>query len=271
MIICTAIHIHLQQSAGTCLPKYPALAEEQTNLTDKRITIIRTNAAKRISNNTHYTNCLRFYILSLIHSSHTECIALINHYSFSTLQHHRMVELYGGAISSELPADAIDVSTFRQIPDTQEVFLLEKPTGLDQSLIFDLLESVDAQSLAEVVAVHLEDILEEPATLVAPLELFTNENLACESHSYLVKPGPSKLESDNAKVYMLLVIHRVEKVNTDIVMSMNVPVESGEVTAEVFNKEAENAIGGTSVVGEAYSVIRKAAVTLKVEDWALFA
>lgn len=181
-----------------------------------------------------------------------------------------MVELYGGAITSDIPVDAVDVSTFRQIPDSQEVFLLEKPTGLDQSLIFDLLERVDAESMPEVVAIHLEDILDEPVVQIAPLETFTNTALDCETYSYIVKPGPSKLESDKVKLYVLLVINRVEKVNTDILVTMNIPVESGEVTAEVFQKVVEEANQGTSSIGQAYSVARTAAASLKVEDWALF-
>lgn len=181
-----------------------------------------------------------------------------------------MVELYGGAITSEIPADAVDVSTFRQIPDTQEVFLLEKPTGLDQSLIFDLLERVDEELMPAVVAVHLEDILDEPAVQIAPLETFDTPALECEGHSYIVKPGPSKLESDTVKLYVLLVILRVKKVNTDVLVTMNIPVESGEVTLEVFQTEVERALLGTSSIAQAYSVVRTAAVTLKVEDWALF-
>lgn len=183
-----------------------------------------------------------------------------------------MVELYGGAITVELPSDAIDVSTFRQIPDTQEVFLIEKPTRLDQSLIFDLLERVDSLSLPEVVAVHLDDILDEPASQVAPLESFQNDNLECESHAFLVKPSPSKLETETAKVFMLLVIHRVEKVQSDIIITMNVPIESGEVTPEVFLQKVEEALSfsSDSIIGEAYGVIKKASTSYKVLDWALF-
>lgn len=181
-----------------------------------------------------------------------------------------MVELYGGAISTQIPEDAVDVSKFRQIPDTQEVFLLEKPTHLDQSLIFDLLERVEG-SLAEVVTVHLDDILEGPAAHIAPLESFANANLECDTHSFLVKPGSSLLESDTVKIYMLLVIHRIERVQTDIVISMNVPVESGDVTAAVFQQETESLLGDFSVLTQAYAVARKAAISLQVEDWALFA
>lgn len=182
-----------------------------------------------------------------------------------------MVELYGGAISSEVPSDAIDVSTFRQIPDTQEVYLLEKPTGLDQSLIFDLLVRVDAESLAEVVAVHLDDILDGPASQIAPIESFTNVHLGCETHSFLVKPGPTKVESSEAKLFMLLVILRIEKVETDVVVTMNVPVEMAEVTAETFQKELDDILSGTSTIGSAYSVIKTASSSLRVLDWALFA
>lgn len=172
----------------------------------------------------------------------------------------------------EIPSDAIDVSTFRQIPDTQEVFLLEKSSGLDQSLIFDLLERVESATLPEIVAVHLDDILDDTASYIAPLESFQNENLECESHSFLVKPGPSKLETEKAKVFMLLVILRVEKVQTDIIITMNVPIETGDVSPEVFQQKVDEAIAISSdaIIGEAYGVINKAATSYKVKNWALF-
>lgn len=184
------------------------------------------------------------------------------------------MKLYGGAISCEIPSDAIDVSTFRQIPDTQEVFLLEKPSALDQSLLFDLLELVVAETLEEVVAVHLDDILEEPAAQLAPLELFLNDNLACEIHSFLVKPAVSKLESETVKLFMLLMIVRAEKAKSDIVITLNVPVECADVTPELFRKETESIMAEPpsqqSILGQAYSVIKKAAMSLDILDWALF-
>lgn len=183
-----------------------------------------------------------------------------------------MTPLYGGAITANLPQGAIDVSQFRQIPDTQEVFLLEKPNGLDQSIIFDLLQSVEADSLPEVIAVHLDDILEAPPTNLAPLESMVHPHLDCETHTFLVKPPHSKQESGNAKLFMFLLLIRLEKVATDFVVTMNVPLEiGGEVTADLFQKEVSGIMNqDQSVLSESYKEIKDSALSLEVHDWELF-
>lgn len=183
-----------------------------------------------------------------------------------------MAPLYGGAITADVPLDVIDVSGFREIPDTQEVFLLEKPNGLDQSIIFDLLELVDAPTLPEVIAVHLDDILEGPASFVAPLEAFEHPNLHSEVHTFLVKPPPAKLETATAKLFMFVMLIRLEKVATDFVVTMNVPVETGgEVTDELFQKEVQTVMAGDkSVLSDAYKQVKTATISLEVQDWALF-
>ncbi|PLW52060.1 hypothetical protein PCASD_02068 [Puccinia coronata f. sp. avenae] len=79
---------------------------------------------------------------------------------------HQQVQLFGGAIVIDLPPNIVDVSTFRQVPDTQEVFIInpkeknerDEPTkekeGQDEeenssslmkdlSMIVEVLESVD--------------------------------------------------------------------------------------------------------------------------------
>lgn len=180
------------------------------------------------------------------------------------------MSLYGGAITTTLPEGAIDVSDFRQIPDTQEVFLLEKSSGLDQSIIIDLLERVEAPDLAQVVAVHLDDILDAPAAFIAPLESAVIPELG-EVHSFLVKPPASKLETNDAKLFTFLTLIRVEKVGTDIVISMNVPLNIGEVTEKVFEEEKNGVINNSDTeLAACYKQIMTIALTLKIQDWSLF-
>lgn len=180
------------------------------------------------------------------------------------------MSLYGGAITTSLPAGAIDVSEFRQIPDTQEVFLLEKPSGLDQSIIIDLLEQVHATDLAQVIAVHLDDILDGPAVFIAPLESASLPELG-EIHSFLVRPPDSKMETKDVKIFTFLALIRVEKVATDIVITMNVPLKKDQVTEKVFNEEKDGVVNkrGTELA-QCYEKIMNIALTMKVEDWSLF-
>lgn len=48
--------------------------------------------------------------------------------------------LFGGAITIELPENAFDVSKIRQVPDHEEVFVHPKS---DQSIMIEILEHVD--------------------------------------------------------------------------------------------------------------------------------
>ena len=59
----------------------------------------------------------------------------------------RKVELFGGAMSSQLCSRFADVSTFRQVPDSQEVFV---DTASQGSLTLELLERQGALSISSI-------------------------------------------------------------------------------------------------------------------------
>ncbi|BHF60133.1 hypothetical protein SprV_0100309400 [Sparganum proliferum] len=65
--------------------------------------------------------------------------------------------LFGGAFQILLPASFKDVSTFRQVPDNQEVFVNDDN---NESLSIDILDSVDATSPEEAARLHFEAIAE---------------------------------------------------------------------------------------------------------------
>lgn len=50
--------------------------------------------------------------------------------------------LFGGALSVTIPARLDDISQFRQVPDTQEVFA---DANTDQSVVVELLEPCEAE------------------------------------------------------------------------------------------------------------------------------
>lgn len=189
----------------------------------------------------------------------------------------QVTDLYGGAITAELPSGAIDASNIREVPDTQEVFLLEQPNKLDQSIIIDLLERVPAETLPEVIAVHLGDIFDEPPQFLAPLESALNEKVGSEVHTFLVKPAPTRQETQTAKLFVFLALIRVERVETDILVTMNVPLECTDVTQEAFSALVQGILTGehldanSPIVADAYKVARGAAMSLDVKDWSLFA
>jgi hypothetical protein len=63
--------------------------------------------------------------------------------------------LFGGAIYTELPAAFTDVSTLRQVPDHQEVFVQNQ--GL-VSIMFDIMERVTGSD-QDAMKIHLNDVV----------------------------------------------------------------------------------------------------------------
>ncbi|WWC95141.1 hypothetical protein V866_001995 [Kwoniella sp. B9012] len=84
--------------------------------------------------------------------------------------------LFGGAISLDLPADYIDASDLRQIPDNQEVFL---SSTSDTAIVLEVLGMVEdglaSTDLWEAIKFHFSSIAHDNASL----------------HSTILTPPPS--------------------------------------------------------------------------------
>lgn len=180
-----------------------------------------------------------------------------------------MTKLYGGAISCDLPEVAVDVSDFREVPDTQEVFILERPDGLDRSVIIDLLEMVKANSLPEIISIHLEDIVDGVPQFLAPIESSTHPE-GFDVHHFLVKPPPSKQETEGVKLFVLICLVRLEKVESDVVFTFNVPLKCGEITPEEFQAQVQNITNSEGELGHCFQQLKHWAATFTVQDWNLF-
>lgn len=125
-----------------------------------------------------------------------------------------MLFLYGGAIKVNIPKNdnyaIIDVSSFRDVPDNQEIFLLEsKSSNIDRNVIFDILEAVPGP-YSDAIATHILDLTETPTT---------NTLLSLSSPSTL-----SYIQHDNIITFLNLI--SLPKFTTDILISMNVPIQS---------------------------------------------
>uniref|UniRef100_A0A7S0EGT1 Uncharacterized protein n=1 Tax=Hanusia phi TaxID=3032 RepID=A0A7S0EGT1_9CRYP len=66
------------------------------------------------------------------------------------------VELFGGAMTMLMPAMFVDVSDFRQIPDTQECWA--DTEGTDQSVILEILAHEDQVQGAAIAEYYWDDI-----------------------------------------------------------------------------------------------------------------
>lgn len=155
------------------------------------------------------------------------------------------VGLYGGAILVELPFFMDDASTFREIPDTQEVFVQNNG---QVSIIFDLLEAVEANDPITRVLTHFKEInslngVEDPIG-ESPITLKSQYGSVgvIKQTEKVLKFGK---DPHNLTIY-IGVIHLL-KAQTDLVVTLNVEDES-----------------------VANSIFEKLISTIKVKDWGLF-
>ncbi|RPD65918.1 Mog1p/PsbP-like protein [Lentinus tigrinus ALCF2SS1-6] len=193
-------------------------------------------------------------------------------------------ELFGGSITTTLPTTLIDASNFRQVPDTQEVFI-SRDSGV--SIIVEVLQSVDATELREaarcvVSSSWIQVQWVKPACLYVSLHFDAlahdndaktkqvNETTDVPNGSDGTTPDPvvlygtqtvQKFNSQSAdEVRILLALYRVLDRNIDLVMTMNVPMASadgGAVSEEDWN--------------EAKAAFEIAAKSLRILDYGLFA
>lgn len=143
-----------------------------------------------------------------------------------------MVDLYGGAVTTVLPEGIVDVSNMRQVPDTQEVFIIEDGEK-DISIIFDLLEQVSSSDVKEALRIHIDDILESnDYTMLEERFLKTlNTNI------YTCYVNTKNLTT-------LVSLIRLDKVQTDVVISMNANESDIDVVKDkyygIFNAACDN-------------------------------
>ncbi|KAK0658585.1 putative ran guanine nucleotide release factor [Lasiodiplodia hormozganensis] len=183
------------------------------------------------------------------------------------------VQLYGGAITVELPSVFGDVSSIREVPDTQEVWL--DRNGLT-SVIFDLTERVDepeARNDEEALKYHLSDIVEPNDTLqtwqfnVASLARMPNVpaySLVATQHP-AAAPENRRPQPDFTGI--LLVLVRLIEQKTDIVITVNVPHVPGEYPKEDVDFAAAKQ---GPLMDAATSIKQHILQTFEIKDYGLF-
>ncbi|EKG10665.1 Ran-interacting Mog1 protein [Macrophomina phaseolina MS6] len=184
------------------------------------------------------------------------------------------IQLFGGAITVELPAGFADVSTFRQVPDTQEVYL--DKDGFT-SIIFDLAERLDesqAQNDHEALKYHFQDIVGDTndATQFWQSNAATLARMPNTPAYTLIATQHPTAEPENRKpqpdfTALLLVLVRLAEQKTDIVITVNVPHVPGEYAKE----EVDFAAAKQGPLMTAAACIRqKILETFQIKDYGLF-
>ena len=188
-------------------------------------------------------------------------------------------DLYGGAITVELPKEYIDASDLRQVPDHQEVFL--SPTTLT-SIIFEINEFVQKQNDAAAVHFHFKDVIAESDRVAQDVSeptkvMMPNASLK-DFPAYVLQGGIVSSEVDKnapsnlpiewqqspemkeqlTRVFQLVV--RMEKYETDLCVRINMPMKEMLSREDVAKEEAF-----------AKGMLEKIVESLEVKDFGLFA
>ncbi|KAI9754426.1 MAG: multicopy suppressor of ts gsp1 [Lichina confinis] len=208
------------------------------------------------------------------------------------MSQYQPISLYGGAITVSLPTGFADVSTIRQVPDNQELYLSQ--TGFT-SVVFDLTERVSDVGVAndrDALEYHFNDIVEVDDIITGrvkrwdgqPISILLAQKLSLPAytlhatvHNHPQNQGQqhqggsvsqvsrSKPELDFTAIILALI--RLPAAETDVVITINVPHFKGEyVPSEVDFDKAD--LGPQ--VRDAMQVRDEILRTFEVKDWSLF-
>lgn len=192
---------------------------------------------------------------------------------------YRNVKLYGGAITADLESDLIDASKFRQVPDTQEVYVCEQPKDLNASdaLIIDLMERVNEPD-EKAIGYHLNEICklnDVKDSVILQQETHAKATHFPDSYTAWIISGEEakKWGRDEVPLILILALIRLDKVKTDLLVSYNLPFHDQkeiEDLKKVFagDKSTDNSALKRIDVGK--EVVGHILDSLKVQNWELF-
>ncbi|KAK9802854.1 hypothetical protein WJX73_008833 [Symbiochloris irregularis] len=184
-----------------------------------------------------------------------------------------MPTLFGGAIELELPERFEDISSYRDVPDNQEVFT---DGDLDQSVIVEILERApvdDAESAEFLFRDYASEGEASSCTVQTCRRLDTGEIplLPAGTDAFLAtgvqrvaKQGDSKELGNELQV--LLAVVRLPQVNSDILITLNTPIYINPAS-----RTAKHVAAGHQATHEhAPAEFAALLTTFTVLDWGLF-
>ncbi|KAG8720014.1 hypothetical protein FRC08_001373 [Ceratobasidium sp. 394] len=170
--------------------------------------------------------------------------------------------LFGGAIDIDLPADLLDASDLRQVPDTQEVFLA---TDSDVSVVIEILERVEPDEPAQAAKFHFDSLAHDNEAVSPEVEAINTPVVQSSPPVLSILRGTQRVPKFNRTspdtVKILLAVYRVLDKGHDLVLTFNIPTQTekaGSAVSEAGLKKWE----------EAFEV---AVSSFKIVDYGLFA
>ncbi|KAG0295053.1 hypothetical protein BGZ96_012626 [Linnemannia gamsii] len=201
-------------------------------------------------------------------------------------------ELYGGAITMNLPSKFGTISHVREVPDHQEVFV---NVDEDQSVIVEILELAAEATDENCAAFHFQQLAEdndaEDASVIQSVSLINNAELPtwpADAKIYLLL-GQQRIAKFNEQqrlqqhhlasaasttstssaadarnlVQIMMVVFRLPRQETDIVLSYNVPLQ-------ISDSSSSKQVAHEGNVAEAETWFRTLVGSFVVREWALF-
>jgi hypothetical protein len=181
----------------------------------------------------------------------------------------------------------------RQVPDNQEVFVDE---ATEASLIVELLEMDSAMHGLAAIRHNFDDLAESNESKQTDVmsdadfsaELFVSKIEAESKFALIGKQVAGKYRTrpdmQEDEVYIILVLVRLPKVTTDLLVSMNIParellsdanaggasveVQLAELTVANLLQSVEGPAEGR--VGKHMCVLKDFLSSLDIKDWSLF-
>ncbi|KAJ1310319.1 hypothetical protein OPQ81_007058 [Rhizoctonia solani] len=146
-------------------------------------------------------------------------------------------ELFGGAITVQLPVGLTDASDLRQVPNTQEVFLA---SDSDVSIVFEILERVAPDDPIEVAKFHFDSLSNDNDAVSSTVETVYVPDQQPESSRPIklsvlqgtqLVPKFNRTHPDTVKIW--LAVYRVLEKDVDLVLTFNVPVQTEKADSAV--------------------------------------
>ncbi|KAI1501531.1 hypothetical protein F5X99DRAFT_382215 [Biscogniauxia marginata] len=190
----------------------------------------------------------------------------------------KSTRLFGGALVADLPANFADVSTLRQVPDNQEVWI--DKDGFT-SIIFDITERVGGPGSSPEIdgrslTVHLEDLVGEDLDRVKVWNttptIFSHLDEDIPAYTLIATQTPPSAPAGSHSgapdfTAIILTLVRLEREKTDLLITINVPHIKGEYDEE----DVDLQLGKQGkLIGDAVDYAAKIWETFRVKDWKLF-
>ncbi|KAF9134947.1 hypothetical protein BGX30_011711 [Mortierella sp. GBA39] len=208
-------------------------------------------------------------------------------------------ELYGGAITINLPSKFGTISHVREVPDHQEVFV---NVDEDQSVIVEILELAAEASDDNCAAFHFQQLAEdndaEDASIIQSVSVLNNAELPTwpadakiylllgqqrvakfneqqriqqqqQHHRHHLATAASTSSSTSTTtdarnlVQIMMVVFRLPRQDTDIVLSYNVPLQ-------ISDSSSSKQVAHEGDISEAEGWFRRVVGSFTVREWGLF-